>query len=335
MISAVLIGLGQVAWKFDEEPGRKVAWSHLGAYHALSDEIAVMGGYDPSDTAREAFSRRHPDIPVFTDIGEMMRHCKPEIISICAPNGQHHAALKEAFAAHVPRAVWCEKPMATTVEHARDMAETCNRHGTILIVSYVRRWHPLWRRFKDRLESGEIGEIQSLRIAMPNRLWTIGSHAVDLLCWLGGPVSHMQAMPVPKLEQSGEPAVSAMLLFENGASGHLQISGMRENLLVEAEAIGTEGRLICREGPGIITAEAYAESTRYDGYRELGEPTQEAIEVPPSHSPFVAIAREIADLLSGRISEGSCTPDSALLVQSLLQTMSEAASGERPAGYSI
>lgn len=325
-MKAVLIGLGQVAWRFDEEPGRKAIWTHIGAYRAVGDRVQVAGGYDPSDAARHAFAACHPDIPIFGDIGEMMRACAPEIVSICAPNDKHRQAVEACFAEHAPRMIWCEKPLATSTEDAEEIARLCRANDTGLVVSYVRHWHPLWRRFKERLDGGEIGSVNSLRVAMPNRLWTIGSHAAGLLCWLGGDVVSMQAMSIPALEETNEPAVSGMFRFAGGAVGLLQVTGFKSNLLVEAEAIGTDGRLTCREGSNIITVERFEDSTRYAGYRELGGPVDEHIEAPAGHSPFVAIAHEIADAVEGKLGGPDHNPDDALMLQTLLERLADAAS---------
>lgn len=330
MIKAVLIGLGQVAWRFDEEPGRKAVWTHLGAYRACGGRITVAGAFDPSEEARQAFADRHPDVPVFGDIGEMMRRCTPDVVSICAPNDKHLDAIQACFAAHSPRAVWCEKPLATSEEDAAEIARLCEQSNALLIVSYVRNWHPLWRRFKARLDGGEIGRLESVRIAMPNRLWSIGSHAMSLLCWLGGEVSSMQAMNIPALEETGEPAVSGLFRFTSGATGILQVTGLKDNLLVEAEAIGTEGRLTCREGSGTISAERFEDSARYSGYRELSSPAVELVEASAAHSPFTAIATEIADALDGKADAPAYDPKDALMVQALLERLADAARIKAP-----
>lgn len=321
MFKAVLVGLGQVAWRFDDEPGRTVIATHLGAYRAVADRIELAGAFDPSEAARSDFAARHPEVPLFDDIGEMMRACEPEVVSVCSPNDAHRDAVETIFAIRAPRILWCEKPLATSVEDAEAIAELCVRNKTELLVSYVREWHPLWQRFKERMDSGEIGEITCLRVAMPNRLWSIGSHAVSLLRWLGGEITSMRGLPVPALTQHGEPAVSGLFLYSSGASGILQVTSRRNDLVVEAEAIGTEGRLICREGTGSISTEMFAESARFSGYRELSLPAVETIETPSTHSPFIVIAREIADRLEGKSHEEEDGAAAALQVQVLLEQL--------------
>ena len=199
------------------------------------------------------------------------------------------------------------------------MVKACGRTKTFLVVSHVRRWSPLWQRFKARIDAGDIGRLRCLRVAMPNRLWSIGSHAADLLLWLGGPLAAMKALPIPALDEGGEPAVSALLNFRAGALGILQVTGPKSGLIVEAEAIGDAGRLMLREDTASITLEPFAPSGRYAGYRELTAGSREQIANGDDFSPFVAIARELAGLARGIITMPTCSGRAAIATQDLLE----------------
>ncbi len=324
-LRAAVIGLGQVGWRFDQEAGRRSVWSHAGAYTALGEAFELAGAADPSAEARRDFAAAHPGVPAFAEIATMMRETAPEIVSICAPNAAHRAALDAVLAAGRPRAVWCEKPLAVSLADGKAMVAACDAVRALLVVSHVRRWSPLWQTLKRRIDGNEIGRLRSLRIAMPNRLWTIGSHAADLLLWLGGPAVAVAALPIPALEEAGEPAVDAIVTFESGAAGILQVTGEKSGLIVEAEAIGTDGRLCLREDCGTIAAETFRPSTRYAGYRELAAGGTEAIAQDDQFSPFVAIAREIAGLCAGDLAAPTCSGRDALATQALLDRLAAAA----------
>jgi len=181
-LRAGIVGLGQVAWRFDEEFGRTTVWTHIGAYCAAGYDQIV--GFDPDLDARTAFKARYPDALVVESMREFLNQ-SVDVVSICTPNDTHACTLETVLAA-TPKAIWCEKPLETDLARGREMVENCARHSVPLVVSHVRRWSPAWRRFKMRLDAGDVGTLRSLRVAMPNRLWSIGSHAVDLL--LGWPV---------------------------------------------------------------------------------------------------------------------------------------------------
>jgi predicted dehydrogenase len=330
-LRAAVIGLGQVGWRFDQETGRGSVWTHIGAYLALAAEFDVVGAYDLSANARQAFAARHQSIRVFSEMRQMIEETLPDVVSICTPNAAHRMTLDAVLAAHRPRAIWCEKPLAISLADGKAMVNACERAQAILVVSHVRRWSPLWRRFKQRIESGEVGALCCLRVAMPNRFWSVGSHAADLLLWLGGPAVAAAAMPIPALEEAGEPAVNALLSFESGATGIMQVTGGKAGLIVEAEAIGEAGRLTLREDTGTIACETFLPSTRYAGYHELGPSDVDKIAHDNKFSPFVAIAHEIAALSSGEDIALTCSGWDALATQALLERLAMAV---QPSGKS-
>ncbi|MGD9537726.1 MAG: Gfo/Idh/MocA family protein [Alphaproteobacteria bacterium] len=330
-LRAAIVGLGRIGSRFDEEPGRKAVWSHAGAYLACADRFLLAGAAEPDAGNAAAFRRRCPDVPVFASAERLFAEIAPEVVSICTPVEQHAAALHAALGLPGLKAIWCEKPLAGTLGDAEVMVAACAARGVPLIVSHVRRWLPLWRRVAERIEAGDVGTPVTIRIAMPNRLFSIGSHAVDLALMLGGEAVAVSALPLPALEEEGEPAVAALLGLASGAYAVIQVTGRKHALIIEAEVIGTEGRLFAREDEGRILLDRFADSPRYAGYRELRPEARERMPSFDDASPFVEIAREIARLAADPSLRPSCDGAAALAVQRVLARLADAASDAVPA----
>ena len=105
---------------------------HLPAYKKLREKVSLVGGCDIQEEARAAFAKARPSVPVFSDIDQMLRATKPDIVSICTPPFLHLpqclAALKNGC--HV----FCEKPMVETLSEADEIisaAETAKRHVVV------------------------------------------------------------------------------------------------------------------------------------------------------------------------------------------------------------
>jgi predicted dehydrogenase len=192
------------------------------------------------------------------------------------------------------------------------------------MVSYNRHWLPLWQRVRALIEGGTIGDVRSIRVALPNRLFTIGSHAVDLALMLGGPVDAVAALSLPALAEAGEPAVAALLRYRSGAGGLVQVTGMKAQLIVEAEILGDGGRLRVREDTSAIAIERFAPSLHYAGYRELGAPATETLASPADFSPFVAMADNAARAVTNGVPL-ECDGGHALDVQRVLEFMAATA----------
>jgi predicted dehydrogenase len=324
--NVAIVGLGQIGSRFDSEPGRSTVWTHAGAYLARPDLFRIAGACEIDAANVAAFEARCPGVPVFADLGAMLESARPEIVSICTPAPTHAGILTRVAEAPGLRAIWCEKPLSTDAADGARMVEACRARGIHLVVSYVRRWSPLWEGARAQIEAGAVGVVQCVRIALPNRLWSMGSHAVDLLAFLGGPIDAVVPLPIPALDEQGEPAVGGFFRFGRGGYGLFQVTGWKHDYIVEGEIVGNAGRLTVREDIGTIALESFAPSTRYAGYRELGVARTESGLVPPDHSPFVAIAGEIDELLRGTRARPRCDGADALATQNALEAL---ASGRR------
>lgn len=328
MWNAAIVGLGQVGSRFDAEPGRKAVWSHAGAYLARPDLYRLAGACEVDAANIAAFSLRCAAVPVFPDLGEMLASAKPEVVSVCTPAQTHAQIVRRIAQDPNVRAIWCEKPLDADLEAARDMVAACAASGKRLVVSYVRRWHPVWVQARARIDAGAVGRVRSVRIALPNRVLSMGSHAIDLISFLGGPLADPLPFVLPELAEEGEPAVSAFVRLRAGGFGLYQVTGWKRNYLVEGEVVGDDGRLVVREDTGTLALERFAPSARYSGYRELQTPRTERIEIRDDHSPFVAIALEIDELLRGTRKDATCDGAQALEAQTVLGALVRAAESD-------
>lgn len=315
-IRAAVIGLGRVGLRFDEEPGRKAVWTHVGAYLAEPDSFELVAACEPNPDNRAAFERRCPGVPVFDDARTMVAEADPEIVSVCTPPDLHGEGVMSALSGHSIRAIWCEKPLAKTLGAAEEIAAAAAGRAVPVYVSHVRRWTPLWREMRRLVDTGAIGDLVCVRVAMGNRLWTIGSHAVDLALMLGGKPRRIERLAVNALDEDGEPGRAGLIAFECGAYGIIQVVGRKSRLLVEAEVIGTQGRLRAQEASGKLTVESFAPSATYAGYEELRFKEERQLGTLATTSPFIALARDIAAAVPP-----ACTANDAVAVISILEQM--------------
>jgi predicted dehydrogenase len=324
-IQSAVIGLGQVGSRFDEDPGRTAVWSHAGAYLALPQLFRMTAAADVSKENAKALKARCTSVPVYPSVDELLKAHRPHFASICTPAETHADILFALLASPDIRLIWCEKPLSLSLDGASRMVEACRQRGVSLMVSFNRRVMPLWQRAAALIEAGAIGTTRSIRIAMPNRLFSIGSHAADLALFLGGAIEDVTSMRLPALDEGGEPAVSALLRYKSGAGGVIQITGMKAQLIVEAEAVGDSGRLLVREDRSTVVLERFMTSSRFAGYQELADATVETVKTEADFSPFVAMARNAVDHLRRGVPL-VCDGSHALAVQQLIARMHPATS---------
>lgn len=135
-----------------------------------------------------------------------------DLIDVCTPTGSHHEIVCAAAAPN--RTLLCEKPMGVDAAQAQAMLAAVRRAGAAGAVVFNYRYAPAVRQARDLIAAGRLGEIRHSRfwflqdwLTDPGRpmswrlrrqegggvLLDLGSHLVDLIHHLVGPVSRVAA----------------------------------------------------------------------------------------------------------------------------------------------
>lgn len=229
---------------------------------AAGGEVIAVFGRD-AHRARDCADRLAvPD--AYDDLDAFLAHPGLEAVYIATPPFLH-AEMTERVAA-AGKAVLCEKPMARSVAECRRMVAAARRHGVPLAIAYYRRAFPVVSRMATLLAEDRIGRVLSARVdhLVPmdpatlrptdwrfqaaqgggGVLMDIGSHRIDLLHFLLGPVRWLrgeaatQALPIPV-----DDAVHALLGFDSGAVATLSVQWNVPVRRDRLELLGTRGRL--------------------------------------------------------------------------------------------
>ena len=165
--------------------------SHVDAYvsHPRT-ELAAVCDLRPEaiDEFHRTWSDRCPGTATYHDFGELLARERPDVVSIVT--GDHlHADLTVAAAESGARAVFCEKPIATTLADADRMIDACERHGVLLSVDHTRRWRPLFTTARRLVAGGELGAVRTVAAELYGpraMLFRNGTHLVDGLTFFAG-----------------------------------------------------------------------------------------------------------------------------------------------------
>ena len=129
-------------------------------------ELAALA--DPKPLAIETYRKiyGHPELRVFADGPEMLKAMPGELdaVIIASPNALHLEALLPALERNL--IVMLEKPVATTVEDCRSMWDAYVKAGyPPLAVGFVLRYTAFYRKAKEIIDSGAIGQVMSIEAA--------------------------------------------------------------------------------------------------------------------------------------------------------------------------
>ncbi len=236
--------------------------------------LIAMGGRNlenVKDTARRFGFRG-----VYIHWEDMVLDPDIEVFDICTPDHQH--AGPSIAAAKEGKHVLCEKPMALTVDEAKQMWQHADAAGITHMCNYNYRFVPAVRLARRLLEDGALGTIYQFRVCylqeagrLPSTplddIWYasgtasgvllgIGSHALDMARFLVGDIVKITGLkktftPVRRNLDGKEAQVNtdegnmALLEFANGAVGTMEssaVSSGRKNQLTW-EINGSKGSM--------------------------------------------------------------------------------------------
>ena len=181
----------------------------------------------------------------------MLKEEELDIISICTPQETHANITIDATKSNI-QAIFCEKPIATTLEDAKNMIKFCKKNNIKLVINHNKRWESSFNYAKKLIELGKIGKIVSITGYYTSGLFVIGTHMLDILMFFCGDVDWVLAeeekTSIKTLKFSDnyspdDPAANAYLSFKNGVKGFLNGSCKKEYLIFEIDLQGEKGRI--------------------------------------------------------------------------------------------
>lgn len=127
---------------------------HLEALRRVEHvEVSAIAGRNATAAERLGSAFGVPRV----DFDAILRDPKIEAVHICTPNAQHYPMAKAALEAG--KHVLCEKPLAVSVQQARDLTAMAARGALRNCVCHNLRYYPMVQQMRQLREAGDLGEI--------------------------------------------------------------------------------------------------------------------------------------------------------------------------------
>jgi len=214
-------------------PGALVEPARLGP----EASVDVVGARDPERARR--FAVEHGIPRVARDYAEVINDPEIDVIYNPLPMNLHEYWTIQALRAG--KHVLCEKPFAANAAEAERMVEVATQTGRLLVEAFHYRYHPLFERVLQIVQSGELGPIRHMegvfkvaikdRNDLRHRYDTAGGATMDLGCyplhWMRQ-VAGTEPRVLSARAEQGAPDVDvvmqAELAFPGGITAHMATS---------------------------------------------------------------------------------------------------------------
>lgn len=185
----------------------------------------------------------------YTSASAMYETAGLDIVSVATHNLYHHEPVIEAAEAGI-KIIMVEKPLATSVALGRCMVDACEKNGCRLIVDHTRRFLPHYKRLREMINDGAIGDVKTITFSGARPLLHNGTHTVD------GAFYFTSAEPILVSGYLSDEPVD-----DPGGGGHIVCNGgpvifinciaTRKESLSDCIISGTTGRIQFCERRGI------------------------------------------------------------------------------------
>jgi len=235
----------------------------IGNLHAQaigSSPLATLVAVCDSDSQRcQAAATRFAAKP-YASVGELLAGERLDAVTIATPD---HLHVEPALAAIAKGChVFCEKPLAATVDEAQRMADAALERGVQLAVDYNRRFAFGYRTARRLLDEGRIGKLDYALIRVTDPVpraevarhpqvifTTLLTHHLDLMRVYGGEIRRIQAHAGGMATGALLRNVTVSLQFGGGAMGTI-VAGYRDGQTRTAEWLelgGTAGSIVVED----------------------------------------------------------------------------------------
>jgi scyllo-inositol 2-dehydrogenase (NAD+) len=248
-----VIGLGRMGRLYTRMLATQINGVHL---HAVAD-VNERARSEVADELNVSY--------IFADPYELIALSELDAVIITTPTSTHHDLV--IAAAGAGKAIFCEKPLAISLEHTRLALEAVSRAQVPLQVGFMRRFDAAYQKAKTMIDSGQIGYPVTFKsigrdpfcpepeYADPTRsgglILDMAIHDFDLARWLmNSEVERVTAegsLLVCKVLKSVGDIDNAVinLRFVNGALGNIEVSrNAFYGYDIRTEVLGSEGAVM-------------------------------------------------------------------------------------------
>jgi predicted dehydrogenase len=209
---------------------------HLDAYAGIPD-VEVVGVADARVEAAVAGAEMVGARP-YASYEELVAAEDVEVVDVCLPTAFHRDVAVRA--AGEGRHVILEKPIARTMEDAREIVEAFSGDGPQLFVGHVVRFFPEYLGIKEKIDARDLGTVGVVRTCRRSPFllgwndwyadWRVSGgvlldlviHDFDFLRWTLGEVQRVYARGMLGREYNRLDYVLVTLRFESGAIAHVE-----------------------------------------------------------------------------------------------------------------
>ena len=207
---------------------------------------------DSNPKALDELRAAHPSIEICSDFADILNRKNIDAVIIATPAGLHYEQAKASLEAG--KHVLVEKPLALRSAEARELAEFAEKVNRILMVGHTFLYNDAVRYAKQKIESGELGEIYYAYFTRLNlgrvrqdvdALWNLAPHDVSIAqYWFGEKPNNVDSAGICCLQKGIDDAAFMTMRYPSGRLVHIHVSWLAPHRVRQAVIVGSKKMLM-------------------------------------------------------------------------------------------
>jgi predicted dehydrogenase len=212
----------------------------------------LVAACDLSAANLAKFSAAYPGVPTTSDLASLLADFDLDAVVVATSAPSHHAVAKQAIEAG--KHVYVEKPLTLKSSDAEELVRLADEKGVVLQVGHLMEYHSSVNWIRDRIASGELGDVlylyaQRLNLGKvrteENAFWSLAAHDVSIALYLLGEApDSVSATGAAYLSPGVQDTVFANLHFPSGKMANIHVSWLDPHKVRKFTIVGTKKMLV-------------------------------------------------------------------------------------------
>jgi predicted dehydrogenase len=202
----------------------------------------------------------------YTDYGEMLRNPYVDAVLIAVPTHLHLKCARDA--AEAKKHIFLEKPIAVTVEDAKEVIASSQRYSVKLMMGYPMRFNKHFLKLREDMANGLLGDVENAhatyicagpfvhradghspapvpdwwfntQLTGGGVLMDLGCHIINLMRMLFGEVTDVKGQFGHRYKMDFEDSATVLLRFNSGTLAGLNVGWYSQDYTLRLDLLGT------------------------------------------------------------------------------------------------
>jgi predicted dehydrogenase len=227
------------------------------------EEFDIAALCDRNAGRLDKFNAELPDAAMHTNYLDLLQDKTIKLIYLGVPPKFHHTIAMDIIKSG--KHLLCEKPLANSIEEAKEMYEAAENAGMIHAMNFPMAYSPAFKLFRDKIHNGELGKIKKVELHLQFKQWPrewqqndwissreqggfireVAPHFIHMIHDVFGELEYVHSfVEYPEDERSCETSFSSLLTLPGGIPVLFNgIAGIGQQEHLSFKVFGDKGTL--------------------------------------------------------------------------------------------